>query len=70
MEAMIGVLSASIVDETGRNRLKLTSMPSAANFTLAETVLRPLQDQEVLVRNLFMSVEPYMRGRMNDAKSY
>ena len=44
--------------------------PSAANFTLAETVLRPLQDQEVLVRNLFMSVDPYMRGRMNDAKSY
>jgi len=44
--------------------------PSAGNFTLAETVLRPLQDQEVLVRNLFMSVDPYMRGRMNDAKSY
>ena len=44
--------------------------PSAANFTLAETVLGPLQDQEVLVRNLFMSVDPYMRGRMNDAKSY
>jgi NADPH-dependent curcumin reductase CurA len=44
--------------------------PSAANFTLAETILRPLQDQEVLVRNLFMSVDPYMRGRMNDAKSY
>lgn len=44
--------------------------PSAANFTLAETVLRPLDDQEVLVRNLFMSVDPYMRGRMNDANSY
>ena len=44
--------------------------PSAGNFTLAETVLRPLQDQEVLVRNLFMSVDPYMRGRMNDRKSY
>jgi len=44
--------------------------PSAANFTLAETILRPLQDEEVLVRNLFMSVDPYMRGRMNDAKSY
>jgi hypothetical protein len=37
--------------------------PSAGNFTLAETVLRPLQDQEVLVRNLFMSVDRYRRGR-------
>ena len=37
---------------------------------LARTELEPLQDQEVLVRNLFMSVDPYMRGRMNDAKSY
>jgi hypothetical protein len=30
----------------------------------------PLRDQQVLVRNLFMSVDPYMRGRMNDRKSY
>jgi NADPH-dependent curcumin reductase CurA len=45
-------------------------LPTAANFSLAQTVLRPLQEQEVLVRNLFMSVDPYMRGRMNDAKSY
>ena len=45
-------------------------IPTAANFTLAQTGLKPLQDQEVLVRNLFMSVDPYMRGRMNDRKSY
>ena len=45
-------------------------IPTAANFTLARTELEPLQDQEVLVRNLFMSVDPYMRGRMNDGKSY
>jgi len=45
-------------------------IPTAANFTLARTELKPLQDQEVLVRNLFMSVDPYMRGRMNDGKSY
>jgi len=30
----------------------------------------PLKDREVLVRNLFMSVDPYMRGRMNAGKSY
>jgi NADPH-dependent curcumin reductase CurA len=37
---------------------------------LAHTELKTLPDQQVLVRNLFMSVDPYMRGRMNDRKSY
>jgi NADPH-dependent curcumin reductase CurA len=45
-------------------------MPTMANFVLAETQVEPLRDQEVLVRNLFMSVDPYMRGRMNEGKSY
>jgi len=45
-------------------------LPTAADFALAEVELGPLQDQEVMVRNLFMSVDPYMRGRMNDRKSY
>jgi NADPH-dependent curcumin reductase CurA len=45
-------------------------MPTAANFALVKTPLAPLQDREVLVRNLFMSVDPYMRGRMNAGKSY
>jgi len=45
-------------------------IPTANNFALAQTELEPLQDQQVLVRNLFMSVDPYMRGRMNDRKSY
>lgn len=45
-------------------------IPTAANFTLARTELPPLQEQQVLVRNLFMSVDPYMRGRMNEEKSY
>jgi NADPH-dependent curcumin reductase CurA len=45
-------------------------LPTAANFTLAQTELEPLQDRKVLVRNLFMSVDPYMRGRMNEGKSY
>ena len=34
-------------------------IPTAANFTLMHTTLAPLQEQEVLVRNLFMSVDPY-----------
>ena len=45
-------------------------VPTADNVTLAQTELRPLADGQVMVRNHFMSVDPYMRGRMNDSKSY
>src|ERR1041384_7152251 len=44
--------------------------PAPENFALAQTELPAPKEGEVLVRNLFMSVDPYMRGRMNDAKSY
>lgn len=47
-----------------------SGVPSVDNFTIAETTLAPLEDGQVMVRNLFMSVDPYMRGRMNDRKSY
>jgi hypothetical protein len=45
-------------------------IPTEANFTLGQIELEPLRDQQVLVRNLYMSVDPYMRGRMNEGKSY
>jgi len=44
--------------------------PTLENFAIATVDLPPLTDGQVLVRNLFMSVDPYMRGRMNDARSY
>jgi hypothetical protein len=47
-----------------------TGLPTAANFAVEQTTLEAPKDQEVLVRNLFMSVDPYMRGRMNAGKSY
>lgn len=47
-----------------------SGLPTADNFTLVTTPVAPLQDRQVLVRNLFMSVDPYMRGRMNAGKSY
>jgi NADPH-dependent curcumin reductase CurA len=43
---------------------------AASNFKLVSAETRPLQDGEVLVRHHFLSLDPYMRGRMNDAKSY
>lgn len=47
-----------------------TGIPSAATFAFATVAVPPPADGQVLVRNLFMSVDPYMRGRMNDVKSY
>jgi NADPH-dependent curcumin reductase len=43
---------------------------SADNFRLVETPLKPLAEGEVRVRNHYLSLDPYMRGRMNDSKSY
>ena len=39
-------------------------------FQLTDVELPPLQDNEILIRVLVLSLDPYMRGRMNDAKSY
>ena len=55
-------------------RWLLVSRPTGAaevsNFRL-ETVPAPkVEDGQVLVRNRFLSLDPYMRGRMNDSKSY
>jgi hypothetical protein len=44
--------------------------PSTDNFKLVESAVAPLQDGEVLVRNHYLSLDPYMRGRMNEGKSY
>ncbi|MES2940870.1 MAG: NADP-dependent oxidoreductase [Pseudomonadota bacterium] len=43
---------------------------TASNFRLAETDTPALKDGQVLVRHHYLSLDPYMRGRMNDAKSY
>jgi NADPH-dependent curcumin reductase CurA len=43
---------------------------TASNFKLVTAETPPLQDGQVLVRHHFLSLDPYMRGRMNDAKSY
>ena len=40
------------------------------DFRLEEVPVAPLANGEFLVRNLYLSLDPYMRGRMDDAKSY
>jgi NADPH-dependent curcumin reductase len=55
-------------------QLHLVSRPSgeatADNFALVSGAVPELADGQVLVRHTYLSLDPYMRGRMNDAKSY
>ena len=44
--------------------------PTNDTFEIVEVEVPAPGPGQVLVRNLFMSVDPYMRGRMNDVKSY
>ena len=66
--------TATTVLPVETREIQLTSRPvgrpSPENFRLAASGLPDLQDGQILVRNQFMSVDPYMRGRMNDVKSY
>ncbi|BBB60959.1 NADP-dependent oxidoreductase [Undibacterium sp. KW1] len=55
-------------------RIVLASRPKGQvvpeNFRLESLPVPELKDGELLVRNHYMSLDPYMRGRMEDAKSY
>ncbi|OBZ94629.1 NADP-dependent oxidoreductase [Pararhizobium polonicum] len=55
-------------------RVVLASRPSgkpvAENFRLEAETVRDLAEGEVLLQILYLSLDPYMRGRMDDAKSY
>ena len=44
--------------------------PTPENFRLVETPLPSLQEGQVLVRHHYLSLDPYMRGRMNEGRSY
>jgi NADPH-dependent curcumin reductase CurA len=59
---------------TTNQQIHLVSRPTgeagADNFRLVEAPLPALADGQVLVRHHYLSLDPYMRGRMNDSKSY
>lgn len=59
---------------TTNKQIRLASRPSgwvtADNFTRTEEAVSDPGPGQLLVRNLYLSVDPYMRGRMNDTKSY
>jgi NADPH:quinone reductase len=45
-------------------------VPTQENFRTETVSLPELKSDEMLIKGLFYSVDPYMRGRMNDVKSY
>ncbi|WP_416425876.1 NADP-dependent oxidoreductase [Pseudomonas sp. App30] len=61
-------------DLTLNQRIVLVSRPKGAptpeNFRLERVALPDLEDGQVLLRTLYLSLDPYMRGRMSDAPSY
>ncbi|WP_250464846.1 NADP-dependent oxidoreductase [Caballeronia sp. GAFFF2] len=63
-----------MADAQKNRQVLLVSRPegeaSTDNFRLVETPLLPLREGELRVRNHYLSLDPYMRGRMSDAKSY
>src|SRR5258706_15121705 len=44
--------------------------PKDTDFKLVEAPVPTPRDGQILVRSIYLSVDPYMRGRMNDVKSY
>jgi hypothetical protein len=59
---------------TSNRRIVLASRPTAeattANFRIETVLLPDIGAGQVLIRNHYLSLDPYMRGRMNDSKSY
>src|SRR5690625_4580742 len=62
------------MNETTNKEIHLVNrqvgLPTEADFEFKETSIPEPKDSEVLIRTLYLSVDPYMRGRMNDVKSY
>lgn len=71
MSATIGEMARSV---TYNRRFKLASRPTGAptleNFALETEPVPSVGEGELLLRTVFLSLDPYMRGRMSDAKSY
>ncbi|MGP5542211.1 NADP-dependent oxidoreductase [Psychrobacter celer] len=61
-------------NQTTNRQIKLASRPTGEpkpeNFDMATSDIPAPKDDEMLLRTIYLSLDPYMRGRMSDAKSY
>ena len=53
-----------------RLKARPRGLPRESDFELAQAPIGEIGPGEILVQNIYMSVDPYMRGRMDDRKSY
>src|ERR1700720_4759246 len=63
-------LSTMVTSREIRLKSRPVGMPSAENFELATVTVPDPAQGEVQVKNIWMTVDPYMRGRMVDRASY
>lgn len=67
-------MAATTAQSTSSKQIELVSrpqgVPTPSNFKLTTAEVAPIEEGEFLVRNLWMSVDPYMRGRMKEGASY
>ena len=60
----------NLISREIRLKSRPVGIPKKSDFELAEVTVPQIGGNQLLVRNLYMSVDPYMRGRMIDRKSY
>src|ERR1700736_4976962 len=53
-----------------RLKTRPVGMPTSADFDTVDAPMPALRDGDVLRRTIYLSLDPYMRGRMSDAPSY
>ena len=61
---------SQILSREIRLKQRPVGVPKEGDFELVTVPLREPREGEVLVQNIFMSVDPYMRGRMSERESY
>jgi NADPH-dependent curcumin reductase CurA len=64
------VVEERLVSHEIHLKQRSVGMPTESNFELVKVNVPDPKDDEFLVRNIWMSVDPYMRGRMKEIKSY
>lgn len=63
-------MSATAMNQQFRLASRPVGLPGAANWQLVDEPLAPLEDGQVRVKVLYLSLDPAMRGWMNEGKSY
>jgi NADPH-dependent curcumin reductase CurA len=60
----------NIISREIRLKSRPVGIPKESDFEMVEVPVPDLGENQLLVKNLYMSVDPYMRGRMTDLRSY